>query len=117
MFVFKCIISQHVNRHFVTPNLHTRYQTRNNATITVPFMISSQSQSNIRYHGAKIYNSLPEHIKSKTSVSSFKFSLKKYLLDKYMEDISGHQNFLSALTYCELSSALSVMFVTVTFIP
>ena len=63
-----------------SPNI---YETRNHLNLYLPLVSSSQSQSHIQYYGVNIYNSIPNEIKHKPSLHSFKSRLKKYLIDAY----------------------------------
>ena len=40
----------------------------------------------IRHHGPDIWNSLPDHIKSRTSIFSFKATIKKYIITNYNDE-------------------------------
>ena len=64
----------------VNPN---RYATRNQFNLYLPSVSSSQSQSHIQYYGVEIYNSIPDEVKHKPSLPSFKSHLKKYLIGAY----------------------------------
>ena len=81
-FVYKSLHNLTSNNYF-TRNLNDRYPTRSGSNLHVPFMSSSQSQTNIRYQGPRIYNCLPDDIKNKPTVYSFKSSLKRHLISRY----------------------------------
>ena len=51
--------------------------------LNVPFVRSLQSNSGIIQHGANVWNGLPQNIKNSTSIDSFKYKLKKYLISQY----------------------------------
>ena len=82
-FVYKCLNGLIPNNNRFAPNVNQRYQTRNRLNLRLPFVTSSQSHSGIVYHGAKVYNSIPNDIKNKTSVNCFKSTLKKHLIASY----------------------------------
>ena len=81
-FVYKCLHGLIENVCNFT-HINTEYNIRNNTELRLPLMRTTQSQTNIRHHGPKIYNEIPAQIKNKPTVSSFKRSLKKYLIDSY----------------------------------
>ena len=80
--MFKSINNLIENRYFTNRN-NSAYFLRNSELLQIPTVRSCQSQNYIAFHGAKVWNSLPGEIRSKSSLSSFKFSLKNYLLNNY----------------------------------
>ena len=84
-FVYKCLNGLITNNNYFSTNINNRYHTRNYSNLYIPLMLSSQSQSNIRYHGAKVFNSLPNEIKRQPTVNSFKTHLKKHLISAYAD--------------------------------
>ena len=82
LYVFKAVNNLIENKYFQfrTNEFH---RLRHTDLLQVPIVRSTQSQKFVNYHGVKVWNALPAEIRDKTSVNSFKFSLKKYLLDKY----------------------------------
>ena len=81
-FVYKCLHGLVANDCNFTP-INTNYNIRNNSELRLPLKRSSQSQTDIQYHGPKIYNEIPDQIKNKPTVSSFKRTLKKYIIESY----------------------------------
>lgn len=81
-FIFKCLNGLAINIFFLN-QINRRYPTRNNNTLIVPFVSSSQSQTNVKFYGPKFYNELPCDVRSKTTLYSFKNSLKQFLVHKY----------------------------------
>ena len=84
--VFKCLNGLVIN-NFNFNARNTGYQTRSCNALQTPRALSSQSQTNIKYHGPKTYNDLPSHVKNKSSLLSFKRSLKQHLLDRYENNV------------------------------
>ena len=71
--------------YFSFVNNNTNYPLRNAQELRPPFPGSTQTKSSPAYYCCIIWNSLPPSIKLKPSVGSFKFSLKNYLVNKYLE--------------------------------
>ena len=64
-------------------NLNT-VNLRNQNQLRPPFASSTQSQSSPQYYCCKLWNELPDSIKNKPSIVSFRFALKHYLLETYL---------------------------------
>ena len=60
------------------------YGTRNNKNIVVPNFRKTKTQFSIEYCGVKLWNKLPEAIRSLSSLAEFKKSLKIYLTRNYI---------------------------------
>jgi hypothetical protein len=74
------------NNFFVlNKNVHN-YQTRNSNNFHCQMTASRIGNCSLSHRGTHLWNSLPETLKSKTSVNIFQHNLKKYLLDKYFEN-------------------------------
>ena len=82
LFVYKSI-NNHIDSNMFSLRLNARYNLRQNNLLDIPLMRSNQSQSSILYHGVKVWNNLPSNIREKSTVESFKKSLKDLLLNKY----------------------------------
>ncbi len=82
LFVYKSLNSLLDTENYFTTNNPNPHQTRNHP-IYLPRTRSSQTQTHIKYHGAKTFNSLPPDIKSKPSLQSFKKAVKKNILATY----------------------------------
>ena len=82
LYVFKSLNSLIDNQYFQYRN-NERHDLRNPDLLRLPQVKSSQSQSSIRYYGVKVWNQIPSYIRQKTTIQSFKSSLKDYLLSKY----------------------------------
>ena len=65
------------------------YPTRNNQDFQLPRFNKTKSQYHLHYTGMKIWNSIPDHIKICSSVSSFKTGMKKYLFGKLNDDLEA----------------------------
>ena len=83
VFVYKCLHGLIDNDNYFTRNDNAAYNMRNNHLLKLPRMPSSQSHTNIRYHGVNIFNSIPTDIQNKATLSSFKSNLKKHLINQY----------------------------------
>ena len=59
------------------------YKTRNRNNLVVPHYNLSATQRNWSYRAIKVWNSIPQSIKSCNSVIKFKFNLKNYYLNQY----------------------------------
>lgn len=84
IFVYKSL-NNHINEGLFDYNNNDRYQLRNNTLLKIPIMHTKQSQTNIKYHGVKIWNNIPIDIQNKATISSFKMSLKSFLLSQYQQ--------------------------------
>ena len=60
---------------------HHSHLTRNSLNYRLPFCHKSETKSSISYIGISVWNELPADIKNRTSLGSFKYKLKKYLLN------------------------------------
>lgn len=61
-----------------------QYSTRNSNNFILPLFRKSKSQHSLDYVGVRFWNDLCPDIKRHTSLNRFKFSLKNYLLSKYI---------------------------------
>ena len=50
---------------------------------SIPFSRTAARQKSIKYHGPLVWNNLPQEVKESVSVSVFKNTLKRHLLDSY----------------------------------
>ena len=60
------------------------YNLRARPPLQVPRHTSQQSERFIHIRGARLWNEIPDNIKSSRSIISFKFKLKKQYLDSYV---------------------------------
>ena len=81
-FVYKSI-NNHNHVRLFSYRSNERYNLRNNSDLEIPSLSTNQSQTSISYRGVKVWNDIPRHIQTKTSLTSFKITLKSYLLNKY----------------------------------
>jgi hypothetical protein len=65
----------------VNIDIHS-YQTRQSGLYHIPNYKNDKCQSSIRYQGPCIWNSIPEYIQCMPSMDSFKFHIKRFLLNK-----------------------------------
>ena len=63
---------------------HT-YNTRNRNDILAPFHRLSTTQHSVSFHGAHLWNTLPQEIREAPTLKSFKFKLKLFFLENYKE--------------------------------
>ena len=85
LFVFKSIheISYPINYFHLAGNDHY-HNLRNTQNLRPPIAISTQSQRSPSFYCCTIWNDLPENIKSRPSVASFRFAMRRHLLDSYL---------------------------------
>ena len=57
---------------------HLRYNVHN---VLIPFFRTSRGQRSILYSAPSIWNALPVHLKNISTLNSFKFNFKRYLLE------------------------------------
>ena len=57
--------------------------TRNRDSLVTPFPRVDNVKINYKYQCISIWNALPNHVKSETSLSKFKKSLSKYFIELY----------------------------------
>ena len=82
-FVFKSVNGLNDTTNYFSTNENHSYRTRNLGKLYLPRTGSCQSQTHIRYQGAKTYNSLLNDVVSKRTLCSFKQALKKNLINAY----------------------------------
>ena len=82
-FMYKCLNGLLPNTFNFTTGNNQIFNMRNILNVRLPLMHSAQSHTNIRYHGPTIYNEVPNDIKLKPTLSSFKNSLKRHLIQSY----------------------------------
>ena len=77
------LFSQFNNYFSYTHNIHS-YEARNSTSkaMTLTRYSTKRNQNPIKYKGVKIWNSMPNHLKS-FSFRKFKHEYKEFLLDKY----------------------------------
>ena len=62
-------------------NVH-QCNTRQADDLRVPFARLNVREFSIKIHGAQVWNSLPQYIKSATSINDFKKKFRNFLIDK-----------------------------------
>ena len=82
IYIFKALKGIIENKYF-TYRTNQFHDFRNSDLLRTPMVTSTQSQKFISFHGVGIWNSLPSDIRNKTTIQSFKFSLKRHLLNAY----------------------------------
>ena len=60
------------------------YNLRITDNLRVPLLESGQGQSSISFYGCHLWNELPLEIKNKPGLGSFKFSLRRHLINHYL---------------------------------
>ena len=73
------------NRYFVQRlNNHAmNLRQNNNINLQLPLCRTERAKRFIKYHGAKIWNSLPDNLKQIRNPVTFKIRMKKYHLNLY----------------------------------
>ena len=86
IFTYKSLnfITEPYNYFQAANNFHP-YPLRNNLELRAPFSNSAQGRSSPAIYCCKIWTEIPNEIKNKPSVASFKFALKNFLLNRYVE--------------------------------
>ena len=69
------ILDVHRNNHI--------YDTRNNDYLQAPRVRLRSSEQSFIYNAIRVWNDVPQHIKTCPSIDSFKFNYKQYLLNQY----------------------------------
>ena len=84
IFVYKSLnnLTFPANYFSYSHSFHER-ALRHSNQLRAPFSRSSQGRTSPAIYCCDIWNDLPDSIKSKPSVGSFKSALKKYLIDRY----------------------------------
>ena len=59
------------------------HNTRNRNDLLPPFERLNTTQQSVMYNGSRIWNELPDTMKTSPSISIFKYRLKQSLLSKY----------------------------------
>ena len=72
----------HPANYFVTAQ-NSNYNLRSNGNLRPMLFGSTQGQSSPSFYCSHLWNNIPPYIKLKSSISSFKLSLKQYLLNRY----------------------------------
>ena len=85
VFVFKSLNSLVFPINYFTHQNNPHYNLRNTSDLTLPLLPTLQGQKSPSFYCAKLWNDIPAYIKSMPSVSSFKSSLKSYLINKYTQ--------------------------------
>ena len=78
LFVFKML--QNDSDWFVIHSNSFNTRLSNQSFLTLPPIYSTHSRRSIRWVGPKLWNSLPNNLRSITNYNSFKFHVKRYLL-------------------------------------
>ena len=81
-FIFKDTTGHNYLGFHPRRTLH-EHDTRNRQQLMLPLPRSNVLKKSIFFDGIKTFNELPTGIKSCQSVPSFKYALKKHLLDQY----------------------------------
>ena len=80
VYIFKALKGMIDNKYFFR-RTNENHALRNSELLRLPMVTTTQSQRFISFHGVGIWNGLPSDVRNKTSLYSFKTSLKRYLLD------------------------------------
>ena len=80
VFVYKSLHGHVDYANNFSHNPNNPYATRYHSHLQPDRVTSSQSQTHINYRGTSVFNSIPNEIKIKQTLYTFKTSLKKYLL-------------------------------------
>ena len=83
IFVYKSLNNLAYPLNYFSSSNQYEYNLRNNSNLNLPFVRSNQSQSSPSYYTCNIWNSLPQEIRNKPTLYSFRLSVKRYLLNQY----------------------------------
>ena len=61
-----------------------RYNLRNQHNLDIPIHMSKQTELFVHVRGARLWNTIPDEIKMKNTIFSFKRSLKLYFMNEYV---------------------------------
>ena len=83
--IYKLNVLTYIHKKNIGSIYHTThsYDTRNSNSFRPTFQRLSKTQNSIDFVGPKFWNELPDSIKNTCNYNSFKFKVKKFLLDKY----------------------------------
>ena len=85
-YLFKTIHEDHdehlLERLLQQSDVHS-YSTRNRESFNITRFTKAKSQFSIIYRGVKLWNSIPNSIKSSTSLCQFKSKVKHHLISQY----------------------------------
>ena len=75
MLAFTCIngfAPEYLSRTFISRSQIHDNVTRKNDMLAIPFYQTATSQSSFLFRAVKLWNDLPDHLKSETNFKSFK---------------------------------------------
>ena len=78
-YTFKLLQSGHEWFQPYNSHINTRGSAR--STLVLPPIMTNNSRQSVRWVGATLWNSLPECIKEQETYNSFKYKLKRYLIN------------------------------------
>ena len=84
-FVFKfnsSLLPSCFSNYYISNNTIHRHNTRSASLLRLPLFSTVRSQQSILFQGAKLWSSIPEAIRSASTVRSFKYKMKRYLFDQ-----------------------------------
>ena len=67
-------------QYFITNDSIYQHHTRNIQNLHIPTVNSNAGQRRCLYRGSKLWNALPDHFKTYSSIAAFKTNVKHYLL-------------------------------------
>lgn len=82
LFVYKSLNSCPLNLNFHFVRSHNRHD-----NLRIPLCRTTHAQQSVMFRGAKLWNELPQQIRSAGSHTSFKTKLKLFLFDKYLYQV------------------------------
>ena len=71
--------------YFTQSNSLHHYSSRNYLNLNLPLLRLGTNQKNVKFTGAKLWNSLPIQVKTTSTFSSFKSQLKRHILKSYYD--------------------------------
>ena len=74
---------------FTMNNALHNHETRSRHDVYIPLVKKCVRGMSIRFHGGKVWNDIPDHIRDSETSDSFKINLKKFLIESQIMFASG----------------------------
>lgn len=83
VYRYNLALHYYKSKKFIFQTRSHTYNTRNRNDILAPFHRLSTTQHSVSFHGAHLWNTLPQEIREAPTLKSFKFKLKLFFLENY----------------------------------
>ena len=87
IFMFKLtklLLPHSFASYFTTVNDMHHHNTRSGNNLYLPYTRTAYSMNTLRFYGPRLWNSIGEVLKSKSSVGGFKHSYKQFFISQYV---------------------------------